>query len=189
MEEGDVASCQRKSRSPLQWPGIDENHHSGGEKHEEDLCREEPNVMEHISTNHMQPGQFSGKSYFICNDKNYVFEKFVRETMNRPDKSFPHKKYKKRGVRQKTFSEQVGVHGLWKVPCHTVTVIYDRTNYKVITAFPTTWWNNAKEIEGMERRSYNNEDSVYDDSLICAVIKERSNCYLMFQLYLWFRGS
>ena len=109
-----------------------------GQKHEEDFSREESNVMEHISRNHMQPSQLSGKSYFICNDKQYVFAKFVRETMNKPDKSFPHKRYKKRGVRQKTFKQQVGVHGLRKVPCYTVTVIYDRTNYKVITAFPTT---------------------------------------------------
>ena len=41
MEEGDVASCQRKSRSPLQRPAIDENGHSGGQKHEEDFYREE----------------------------------------------------------------------------------------------------------------------------------------------------
>ena len=104
--------------------------------------------------------------------------------MNVSDGQFLHKTYKKRGVRQKTFLEQVGVHGLRKVPCHTVTVIYDRTNYKVITAFPTIWWNNAKEIEGMKRCSYNNEDIVYNDSLICAVIKERSNCCLTFQLFL-----
>ena len=137
MEEVDVDLCQRKSRSPLQWPGVDENDHSG-QKHEEDFSQEESNVMEHISRNHMQPSQLSGKSYFICNDKQYVYEKFVRETMNKPDKSFPHKRYNKRGVRQKTFTEQVGVHGLRKVPCYTVTVIYDRTNYKVITGFPTT---------------------------------------------------
>ena len=137
MEEGDVALCQRKSRSPLQWPGIDENHRSGGQKHEENFHRKESKVMEHISRNHMQPSQPSGKSYFLSNDKNYVFEKFVRETMNVPDKQFLHKTYKKRGVRQKTFLEQVGVHGLRKVPCYTVTVIYDHTNYKVITAFPT----------------------------------------------------
>ena len=66
MEEGDVALCQRKSRSPLQWPAIDENGHLGGQKHEEDFYREESNVMEHISRNHMQPSQLSGKSYFIC---------------------------------------------------------------------------------------------------------------------------
>ena len=107
MEEVDMDLCQRKSRSPLQWPVVDENDHSG-QKHEEDFSREESNVMEHISRNHMQPSQLSGKSYFICNDKQYVFEKFVRETMNKPDKSFPHKRYKKRGVRQKTFKQQVG---------------------------------------------------------------------------------
>ena len=36
----------------------------------------------------------------------------------------------------------------------------------------------------MKRCSYNNEDIVYNDSLICAVIKERSNCCLTFQLFL-----
>ena len=79
--------CQRKSRSPLQWPGVDENDHSG-QKHEEDFSREESNVMEHISGNHMQPSQLSGKRYLTCNDKQNVFEKFVRETMNKPDSHF-----------------------------------------------------------------------------------------------------
>ena len=137
--------CQRKSQSPLQWPGVEENDHSG-QKHEEDFSREESNVMEHISRNHMQPSQLSGKSYFICNDKQYVFAKFVRETMNKPDKSFPHKRYKKRGVRQKTFKQQVGVHGLRKVPCYTVTVIYDCTNYKeeCMDLPPRHWWNRCE---------------------------------------------
>ena len=44
MEEVDVDLCQRKSRSPLQWPGVDENDHSG-QKHEEDFSREESNVF------------------------------------------------------------------------------------------------------------------------------------------------
>ena len=37
-----------------------------------------------------------------------------------------------------------------------------------------------KDFTGVERRSCNNEDVVYNDSLIFAVIKERSNCYSTF---------
>ena len=40
----------------------------------------------------------------------------------------PHRKLHNRGVRQKTFSEIAGVHGLSKDACYTVTVTYDPTN-------------------------------------------------------------
>lgn len=73
----------------------------------------------------------------MSDDMSYVFETFIQDTMNKPDKSFQHKKHRKRGVRQKTFSAQVGIHGRWKVPCYTLTVIYDLKSNQVITAFPT----------------------------------------------------
>ena len=77
------------------------------------------------------------KSYFVSNDKAFIYKQLVQETMKRPDKSMPHRKLHNRGVRQKTFSEIVGVHGFSKGACYTVTVIYDTTNHKLITAFPT----------------------------------------------------
>ena len=130
MEEGDVGLCQRKNRS--------DKHHLGAQKHnEENVYRQETNVLEHISENHMKGSHLPRKSYFISDDVSYVFQTFVQDTMNRPDKSFQHRKHRKRGVRQKTFSVQVGIHGRLKVPCHTVTVIYDIKNNDIITAFPT----------------------------------------------------
>lgn len=129
MEECDVGLCQRKNRS--------DKHHSGAQKHEDNVYREKTNVLQHIAENHMKASHQTGKSYFISDDISYVFETFIQETMNRPDNSFQHRKQRKRGVRQKTFSAQVGIHGRWKVPCYTVTVIYDLENNQVITAFPT----------------------------------------------------
>ena len=40
------------------------------------------------------------KSYFISDDMSCVFKKFVQDTMNRPDKSFQHRRHRKRGVMQ-----------------------------------------------------------------------------------------
>ena len=89
MEEGDVGLCQRKNRS--------DKHHSGGQKHdEENVYRQETNVLEHISENHMKGSHLAEKSYFISDDVSYVFETFVQDTMNRPDKSFQHRKHRKR---------------------------------------------------------------------------------------------
>ena len=85
----------------------------------------------------MKGRHLPGKSYFISDDVSYVFETLVKDTMNRPDRSSQHREHGKRGVRQKTFSVQVGIHGRWKVPCYTVTVIYDLKNNQLITAFPT----------------------------------------------------
>ena len=117
------------------FPGMDYGNYRGDDLGA--VFREETDVIDHILKYHMQANHQPGKSYFISKDKNFVYNQLVLETMNRPGKSFPHKPSKKRGVRQKTFFEQVGVHGLSELPCRTVTVIYDRTNNKIITAFPT----------------------------------------------------
>ena len=102
-----------------------------------DISLEKIEVMKHIARNHMAHSQRRDKSYFVSNDKAFIYKQLVQETMKRPDKSMPHRKLHNRGVRQKTFSEIVGVHGFSKDACYTVTVIYDTTNHKLITAFPT----------------------------------------------------
>ena len=107
-------------------------------------------VIEHIERHHMAHSQRRDKCYFVSIDKGFIYNQLVRETMKRPDKSMPHRKLHKKGVRQKTFSEIVGVHGLSKDACYTVTVIYDTTNHKLITAFPTIWWKKAKRLERSE---------------------------------------
>ena len=54
-----------------------------------------------------------------------------------------------------------------------MSVIYDLKNNEVTQPFKERM---PKDFTGVERRSCNNEDVVYNDSLIYAVIKERSNC-------------
>ena len=136
MEKGDDASCQRERQRyyyPLKLP-------STGYKPGDvcvDASPEKIDVIEHIERHHMAHSQRRDKSYFVSNDKGFIYNQLVQETMKRPDKSMPHRKLHKRGVRQKTFSDIVGVHGLSKDACYTVTVIYDTTNHKLITAFPT----------------------------------------------------
>ena len=136
MEKGDDASCQRERQRyyyPLKLP-------STGYK-QGDVCLgtspEKIDVMEHIKRCHMAHSQQRDKSIFVSNDKDFIYNQLVQETMKRPDKSMPHRELNDRGVRQKTFSDIVGVHGLSKDACYTVTVIYDTTNHKLITAFPT----------------------------------------------------
>ena len=102
-----------------------------------DISLEKNDVMERIVRNHMAHSQRCDKSYFVSNDKAFIYKQLVQETMKMPDKSVPHRRLHNRGVRQKTFSEIVGVHGLSKDACYTVTVIYDTANHKLITAFPT----------------------------------------------------
>ena len=135
MEEGEDTSCQRERPRcyPLKLP-------STGYKQGDvsvDISLEKIDVMEHISRNHMAHSQRRDKSYFLSNDKAFIYKHLVQETMKRPDKSMPHRKLHNRGVRQKTFCEIVGVDGFSKDACHTVTVIFDTTNHKLITAFPT----------------------------------------------------
>ena len=134
MEVSD-ASCRRERQRcyPLTLP-------SKGYKQGDvsvDISLEKIEVMKHIARNHMAHSQRRDKSYFVSNDKAFIYKQLVQETMKRPDKSMPHRKLHNRGVRQKTFSEIVGVHGFSKDACYTVTVIYDTTNHKLITAFPT----------------------------------------------------
>ena len=93
-------------------------------------------VMEHIAQNHMLPMHCQGKSYFLSSDRKYVLA-MVKDTTERPDTILPHKYRKDREVRKKKFPLQVGVHGITKVACYCVTVIFSVTNNEIISAFPT----------------------------------------------------
>ena len=110
MEKGDDASCQRERQRyyyPLKLP-------STGYK-QGDVCLgtspEKIDVMEHIKRCHMAHSQQRDKSVFVSNDKDFIYNQLVQETMKRPDKSMPHRELKDRAVRQKTFPDIVGVHG------------------------------------------------------------------------------
>ena len=93
------------------------------------------NVMEHIRTNHMYPRE-QGKSYFLSTCDTTVW-KMVEETFLNPDVTTPHRSDENRIVLQKKFSSPVGVHGRNGALCFFVTLIYDKSDRKIVTAFPT----------------------------------------------------
>ena len=92
--------------------------------------------IEHIMQRHVQPLQYKGNSFFLSTDKQNI-RAMVTQTMKNPDVVLPHKYNKYRAVKKKTFSKQVGVHGISKAPCYCVTVIFNIEENKIITAFPT----------------------------------------------------
>ena len=61
----------------------------------------------------------------------------VTETMKEPDTILRHKNNKNRVVKKKNILKQVGIYGITKAPCCTVTVICNIKDNKIITAFPT----------------------------------------------------
>ena len=91
----------------------------------------------------------------------------------------------KRGVRQKTFSDIVGVHGLSKDTCYTVTVIYDTTNHKLITAFPTIWWKKAKRLERSEESWVHHWRRCFNDRWISLVTKKALHFILIVKSFYY----
>ena len=90
-------------------------------------------------------------------------------------------------MRQKTFSEIVGVHGFSKDACYTLTVIYDTTNHKLITAFPTIWWKKAKRLERSEESWVHHWRRCFNDRWISIVTKKAKHYWLIdTDLYLFF---
>ena len=150
-----------------------------------DASPEKIDVIEHIERHHMAHSQRRDKSYFVSNDKGFIYHQLVQETMKRPDKSMPHRKLHKRGVRQKTFSDIVGVHGLSKDACYTVTVIYDTTNHKLITAFPTIWWKKAKRLERSEESWVHHWRRCFNDRGISIVTKKALHFILIVKSFYY----
>ena len=93
------------------------------------------NVKEHIRANHMYPGE-QGKSFFLSTCDTTVW-KMVEETSLNPDFTTPHRSDGNRIVLRKKFSWPVGVHGRNGALCFFVTVIYDQSDRRIVTAFPT----------------------------------------------------
>ena len=100
-------------------------------------CALNDNVKEHIRTNHMYPRE-QGKSCFLSTCDTTVW-KMVEEAFLNPDVVTPHRSDEKRIVFRKKFSSPVGVQGRNGELCFFVTVIYDKSDRRVVTAFPTTW--------------------------------------------------
>ena len=93
------------------------------------------NVKEHIRANHMYPGE-QGKSRFLSTCETTVW-KMVEETFLNPDVTTRHRSDENRIVLRKKFSWPVGVHGKNGALCSFVTVIYDKSDRRIVTAFPT----------------------------------------------------
>ena len=92
--------------------------------------------MEHIFQDHMLPTAREGASYFLSRDRQTV-RGMVTETLETPGEVTPHKSRRDRTVLKKTFSTQVGVHGITKAACYSVTVIVYAQSSILITGFPT----------------------------------------------------
>ena len=83
MEEGDDALRQRERQRyyPLKLPRT-------GYKQGDvcaDISLEKIDVMEHIARNHMPHSQRRNKSYFVSNDKAFIYKQLVQETMKQLD--------------------------------------------------------------------------------------------------------
>ena len=95
------------------------------------------NVKEHIRANHMYPGE-QGKSCFLSTCDTNIW-KMVEETFLNPDVTTPHRCDENKIVLRKKFPRPVGVHGRNGALCFFVTVIYDKSDRRIVTAFPTRW--------------------------------------------------
>ena len=93
-------------------------------------------TMEHIFQEHMLPTARQGASYFLSRDRQTV-RGMVTETLETPDEVTPHRSKRDRTVLKKTFPTQVGVHGITKAACYSVTVIVYTQSNILTTGFPT----------------------------------------------------
>lgn len=91
--------------------------------------------MEHIVERHMLPVP-QRTSYFLSHDE-HIVRGMVTATHERPDHVTPHWSERDRIVLRRTFSTQVGVHGITREACYSVTLIVDAQSYAIVTGFPT----------------------------------------------------
>ena len=99
-------------------------------------CTINANVKKHIRANHMCPRE-QENSCFLSTCDTTVW-KTVEETFLNPDVETPHRSDENRIVLRKKFLAPVGVHGRNGNLCFSVTVIYDKWNRRIVSAFPTT---------------------------------------------------
>ena len=83
----------------------------------------------------MYPGE-QGKSRFLSTCDTNIW-KMVEETFLNPDVTTPHRCDENKIVLRKKFPRPVGVHGRNGALCFFVTVIYDKSDRRIVTAFPT----------------------------------------------------
>ena len=76
-----------------------------------------------------------GKSIFkdtkLCDIRS-----LVKRTRTRPDEIVKDKSNKDRLVFKKSFNTPIGFHGFSGAECHTVKVVYDVLQQRLVTAYP-----------------------------------------------------
>jgi len=60
----------------------------------------------------------------------------VKRTLTRPDEKVKDKSNKDRLVFKKHFNSPIGFHGFSGAECHTVKVVYDVLQRRLVTAYP-----------------------------------------------------
>ena len=90
--------------------------------------------LEHVKENHMLNGK-DGKSIFnatkLCDILSLVYT-----TLSCPDEEVKDKSNKDRLVLKTSFNTPIGVHGFSRAECHTVKVVYDVLERRLLTAYP-----------------------------------------------------
>ena len=92
---------------------------------------------EHITKNHMYPKK-KDKGVFYSKDLKEIKE-LSRATLLNPDLEKMDKNYSDRRKLKRKFRHAVGDDGLMGCKCYFVTVIYDRMENEVVTAFPSLY--------------------------------------------------
>ena len=93
---------------------------------------------EHIAKYHMYPKK-KGKGVFYSKDLREI-RVLCMATLLHPDLEKMDKNYLDRRKLKRKFRHAVGEDGLMGCKCYFVTVIYDRMENEVVTAFPSLYW-------------------------------------------------
>ena len=83
----------------------------------------------------MFPGR-KDKSVFFAKKLGEI-RKLCQKTRKDPDSVRRDKKYQNRKVYKKRFLHPVGVHGLSRATCYTVTAVYKTRTGEIVTAYPS----------------------------------------------------
>ena len=89
----------------------------------------------HIAYFHMFPAR-KDKSVFFAKKLGEI-RKLCQKTLKDPDFVRKDKNYQNRKVYKRRFSDPVGVHGLSRATCYTVTAVYKTRTGEIVTAFPS----------------------------------------------------
>jgi len=99
--------------------------------HREELEHKARSFLDHINENHMFKGKYR-KSIFKDTKLSDIWS-LVERTLTCPEEEV---KNKDRLVFKKSFNTPIGVHAFSGAECHTVKVVYDVLQRRLVTAYP-----------------------------------------------------